>query len=59
MIGRRMELRMEAHRSEHNSLIGIRSRGRFVDSDPVVVVVVVVVVVLLSRIGSDAAICFT
>lgn len=43
MIGRRMELRMEAHRSEHNSLIGIRSRGRFVDSDPVVVVVVVVV----------------
>ena len=48
MIGRRMELRMEAHRSEHNSLIGIRSRGRFVDSDPVVVVVVVVVVVLLS-----------
>ena len=56
MIGRRMELRMEAHRSEHNSLIGIRSRGRFVDSDPVVVVVVVV---LLSRIGSDAAICFT
>lgn len=42
MIGRRMELRMEAHRSEHDSLIGIRSRGRFAHSDPAVVVVVVV-----------------
>ena len=32
---------MEGHRSERDSLIGIRSRGRFVHSDPVVVVVVV------------------